>query len=160
LRVVEVDDNHPRLLSAGRRIDFGCLIPRCFHRGVAEAPLPFQEGLPRGRRDVLGDDRRGPRAVHLQVRAGRVRSSGFHGALPDWWHFAAVWKPPAVAKRHATDNLSESQGNSASRAKSRSALKGRLWKRIPVASAMAFPRAGATGMMGASPSGFAPRGPY
>ena len=48
---------------------------------------------------------------------------------------------------------------SASWEKIRSALKGRLSKRIPVASAKALPRAGATGIIGVSPADFAPSGP-
>ena len=49
--------------------------------------------------------------------------------------------------------------NSANWAKIRSALNGRLVNRIPVASARALPNAGETGMIGASPIGFAPNGP-
>ena len=44
--------------------------------------------------------------------------------------------------------VSESYCNSARREKIRSALKGRLWKRMPVASARALPMAGLTGMSG------------
>src|SRR5262249_30128313 len=119
-------------------------------RGLGDPALQFEELLHPVRRHTMHDDRGGPRAAKLHGGARRMGGRGVHAFL----HFSGGDGGGPCAQ-----GVSEPYCRSARREKIRSALRGRLWKRMPVASASALPRAALTGMTGASPIGFAPKGP-
>src|SRR5882724_9252510 len=92
--------------------------------------------------------------------AGEFRDGRIMTALPCSKSVFAAWTDFCSGDEDSRrTHLRTEPSNPANCAKIRSALKGRLVKRIPVASARALPSAAETGMIGASAMDFAPKGP-